>query len=238
MNNYVVILDWMCQDLKLSGNELLIYALIYGFCQDNSSYFFGSRNYIAKTFNISKPTVDKALKSLVEKNLIIKEEMITNNVLLYKYKILLPVKKSYYPGKEILPNNINNTNTINTINKSKNKYNKCIDVIEAYTENKELREILILYLKLRLEMKEKPIFVNQWKGLLNKLSKLTQDDLEKITIVQQSLDRGYASFYPLKSFSKDVYRQKVISEQYTEEEIKELDRLSKEREKRGQRTKF
>ena len=71
-DNYVVIQGWMCNELNLKGNELLVYALIYGFSQDSESQFNGSRSYIANTFNISLPTVDKALQNLIALNYIIK----------------------------------------------------------------------------------------------------------------------------------------------------------------------
>ena len=35
--NYVTILGWMVTDLHLKGNELLVYALINGFCQVGES---------------------------------------------------------------------------------------------------------------------------------------------------------------------------------------------------------
>lgn len=125
-NNYINIQGWMCSKLKLSGNELLIYALIYGFSQDGISEFRGSRSYICKWFNISLPTVDKALNSLVEKNLITKREEIVNNVKYNCYKVILQGSKESLPGvvknlyrgsKESLPNNTNNNynNTHNTI---------------------------------------------------------------------------------------------------------------------------
>lgn len=127
-NNYITIQGWMCTDLKLSGNELLIYALIYGFSQDGVSEFRGSRSYICKWFNISLPTVDKALNSLVEKNLITKREEIVNNVKYNCYKVILQgskeslqgvVKNLYRGSKESLHNNTNNNynynNTHNTI---------------------------------------------------------------------------------------------------------------------------
>lgn len=127
-NNYITIQGWMCTDLKLSGNELLIYALIYGFSQDGVSEFRGSRSYICKWFNISLPTVDKALNSLVEKNLITKREEIVNNVKYNCYKVILQGSKESLPGvvknlyrgsKDSLPNNTNNNynynNTHNTI---------------------------------------------------------------------------------------------------------------------------
>lgn len=123
-NNYVVIAGWMCNELKLSGNELLIFALIYGFSQDGESEFCGSRTYIANTFNISKPTVDKSLKSLMDKNLITKREIVINDIKLNRYKISLGVVKKLYRGgketllgggKETLHNNtnINNSNNNN-----------------------------------------------------------------------------------------------------------------------------
>lgn len=127
-NNYINIQGWMCSKLKLSGNELLIYALIYGFSQDGISEFRGSRSYICKWFNISLPTVDKALNSLVDKNLITKREEIVNNVKYNCYKVILQGSKESLPGvvknlyrgsKESLPNNTNNNynynNTHNTI---------------------------------------------------------------------------------------------------------------------------
>ena len=73
-NNFVVIQGWMCNELDLKGNELLVFALIHGFSQDGESLFRGSREYIADTFNISKPTVDKTLSSLVSKDYLIKIE--------------------------------------------------------------------------------------------------------------------------------------------------------------------
>jgi hypothetical protein len=33
LKNYVTIQGWQVSELKLSGNELIAYALIYGFCQ-------------------------------------------------------------------------------------------------------------------------------------------------------------------------------------------------------------
>ena len=123
-NQYVVVQGWMCNELNLTGNELLIFSLIYGFSQDGMSKFTGGRNYIAKTFNISLPTVDKVLKNLVKKKLVQKYRQVTNNVTFNHYSVNLVVVKDFYGGsketlpevvkdfyggsKETLPNNINN----------------------------------------------------------------------------------------------------------------------------------
>lgn len=39
--SYIVVLDWMVEKYHLKGNELLAYALIYGFSQDEESEYKG-----------------------------------------------------------------------------------------------------------------------------------------------------------------------------------------------------
>nr|UWF88659.1 MAG: Replication initiator protein A (RepA) N-terminus [Bacteriophage sp.] len=71
-NNFIAIQGWMRTRLNLKGNELLIYALIYGFSQDGNSRFTGSRKYIAEWCGCSLDTVDRSLSSLVGKGLLAK----------------------------------------------------------------------------------------------------------------------------------------------------------------------
>lgn len=71
-NNFIAIQGWMRTQLNLKGNELLIYALIYGFSQDGNSRFKGSRKYIADWCGCSLNTVDRSLGSLVNKGLLAK----------------------------------------------------------------------------------------------------------------------------------------------------------------------
>lgn len=68
--NYINIQGWMLHELKLSGNELLIYAIVYGFSQDGQNTFYGSLSYIETMLNISKNGVRNSLKSLIEKGYI------------------------------------------------------------------------------------------------------------------------------------------------------------------------
>lgn len=151
-NNYIVIQGWMCNDLQLSGNELLIYALIYGFSQDGESEFCGSRTYIANTFNISKPTVDKSLKSLIKKGYIIKRQMIINDVQVNRYKVSLQVVKNLYGdskeslphskeilqggSKESLPYNYNNNNYNNTDNDNKEQIPPTLEQVQEYCKER------------------------------------------------------------------------------------------------------
>ena len=62
--NYITIQGFMLTDLKLKGNELLIYACIYGFSQAENQVFNGSLQYLADWTNSTKQGVIKCLKSL------------------------------------------------------------------------------------------------------------------------------------------------------------------------------
>lgn len=88
-----------------------------------------------------------------------------------------------------------------------NLYDKCWLTIQEFTLNQELRDVLDTFLRMRLEIKEKPMYANQWKGMLNKLKK--EDERDWIDIVQQSIDKGWLGFYPLKD--KKVKTHKDIS---------------------------
>ena len=128
---FVTIQGWMVNDLKLKGNELMIYAIIYGFCQEENQVFYGSLNYIANWISSSKQTVIKCLKSLTDKNLIEKNEKFINNVKFCEYrpknfdrgsqKSLIGVVKKFDVGSQkSLPNNIED-NIINKYNSNNNK---------------------------------------------------------------------------------------------------------------------
>lgn len=150
--NYIVIQGWMINELKLNGNELLLYSIIYGFSQDGESCFQGSSNYIAETLNISKQSVFTLLKKLIEKKLIIKIDKIINNVKLVDYKINLGVVKKLYGGsqetllggsQETLHHNTNIDNNKDNINKTyKKNLQEENDIFIDYTFCKNMYEEL------------------------------------------------------------------------------------------------
>ena len=83
--NYITIQGFMLTDLKLKGNELLIYACIYGFSQAENQVFNGSLQYLADWTNSTKQGVIKCLKSLEEKQFIVKKENFINGVKFCEY---------------------------------------------------------------------------------------------------------------------------------------------------------
>ena len=84
--NYVTIQGWMINELNLKGNELLIYAIIYGFSQACDQSFSGTLSYLADWTNSTKQGVIKCLKSLTEKGYIIKKEDYINGVKFCEYR--------------------------------------------------------------------------------------------------------------------------------------------------------
>lgn len=100
---YIHIQWWMAQRLKLSGNELLTYAIVYGFSQDGESAFLGSSKYVSYALRVSRPTAIKALDSLTSKGLIIKTQEKINDIVFNRYKANLQVIKDFdRPYKESL----------------------------------------------------------------------------------------------------------------------------------------
>lgn len=83
--NYIGVQAFMVRDLHLKGNELLIYALIYGFTQAECQKFTGSLSYIADWTCSTKRGVIKNLRSLIEKGLIQKNEITLNGVRYCEY---------------------------------------------------------------------------------------------------------------------------------------------------------
>ena len=72
-SNYVTIQGWMINQLHLSGNELIAYAVIYGFSQAENQYMTCSQEYIGNWCNLSRVNTNKLLKRLIDKGYIIKK---------------------------------------------------------------------------------------------------------------------------------------------------------------------
>lgn len=126
-DNYVNIQGWMINELNLKGNELITYAIIYGFTQKEGQVFSGGASYIADWINSTRQTAMNTIKSLEEKELILKvregdisgktNTYITTKSLVKKFdyyknlpsqKIILDLVKIFdTPSKNFLHNIIN-----------------------------------------------------------------------------------------------------------------------------------
>ena len=77
--NYITIQGWMRTDLNLSGNELIVYAIIYGFSQNKQGEFTGSAQYLADWTGCSRRHIMRILNKLVEDKFVTKTETVLNN---------------------------------------------------------------------------------------------------------------------------------------------------------------
>lgn len=83
--NFITLQGWMRTELGLSGNELIAYALIYGFSQDSETEFKGSAQYVADWCGIARENATKLLKRLVEKGFLNKRDEFINGVKFCRY---------------------------------------------------------------------------------------------------------------------------------------------------------
>lgn len=210
--NYISISGWMVTRLGLKGNELLVYAIIYGFSQDDETKFTGSLQYLADWTNSTKQSCIKCLKSLAEKEYITKYEKIVNGVKFCEYqavklksmvvnKVEQGVKQSLTGGVKQSLHNTLDTNTLdNNIasKKERKRTPKSYDEqIAEYTGNEELQDALKAFIQMRSFI-NKPMTEYALKLMLKKLDELGNDDTTKIAILNQSITHNWQGIFPLK----------------------------------------
>ena len=82
-------------------------------------------------------------------------------------------------------------------------FDKCVAEVDLYTDKPDLRNKLIQFLRIRLEVKDKPFGLASWQGMLEKLDQAVAEcGREYVDVVQQSIDKGWLSFYPIDNKSK------------------------------------
>ncbi len=119
--NYITIQRWMPK-LGLTGNKLIVFALIYGFSQDGESEFYGSLAYIADCVGITKRAVLDIVNELVKNGFIVKTQKTINGVKMCSYKVPNTKTENFAggeksssdePGKNLPPTYNNTLNSDN-----------------------------------------------------------------------------------------------------------------------------
>jgi len=220
-NNYINIQGFMITDLKLSDTELILYALIYGFSQDEESKFSGSLSYMCEATNKCKNSVVKSLNYLIEKGLIIKETIKINNVNFCNYrtnfnKIKEPVGSARYEqggseteqggGSETEHNNkyINNITPIVPLEDKDNNSS-----LKQQKENIEIPEFIKEdiwkdWVQHRKE-KKAPLTNTATKQQIKKLEAWYNEGKDVNIIILDCIERGYRGLYETKSITGGVY---------------------------------
>lgn len=205
---YIVIQDWMISDLQLKGNELLTYALIYGFSQDGESEFKGSLKYISEFLGISKSTAQRSIEKLVDRGIVEKRVEEISGVKFNRYmaheKADTPIVKTStgYSQNDhggIVKMTTNNTNIYNTNNNASNN-TKDKGAPARYFDDEELNNKFLEFLSMRKKIR-KPVRTDRaLKALLKKLHELSGGDVGLMKqIIDQSLDKEWLGLFELKT---------------------------------------
>ena len=84
-DSYVVLQRWMRTELGLKGNELTVYATIYGFSQDGESVYKGGYGYLADWTGLSENGARNIVKELVARGLLKELKTMVGGILVNQY---------------------------------------------------------------------------------------------------------------------------------------------------------
>ena len=227
--DFLNIQGWMINELNLKGNELIIYALIYGFTKDGVSEFRGSRQYMAEWTNSSVRSVQNVVNSLVNKGMIEKNNHINkygsletsgykaiNVPKLSSEKSSSPLEKKVHEGSEKssspLEKKVHEGSEKSSHNNIDNNIsNNIVDIKEKNSKKETVNSVIAEYTENKdlqdalhgfVEMRNKarkPLTARAMKLSLNKLTELALDDVTKIAIVNQSIMHNWLTFYKLQN---------------------------------------
>ena len=219
--NYFVVQGWMLSELGLKNNELLVYAIIYGFSQGGNK-FTGSLQYLCDWTNSGKTSIQNCLKSLREKGLIEKEENTINGVKFCKYYATKcwGITQSDMGITQSDTNNIDN-NIDNTVSKDtgrkKSLYEQCMDIIDMEFIDAEIKEELKSYLTVRI--KSGRMSARSFRTIVLEINELADTKEQAINIIRNATAKGYMKFYPVKQYAKkNSYRDNIQKKPETEED--------------------
>lgn len=98
--NYIVIQPWMFSNLKLSGNEAIVFAIVYGFSQDGKSWYRGGSYYIEQTTPFTQRTAKTHLWTLEKMGIIEMQKETVNGVERNIYRATPGVEEMIFPDRK------------------------------------------------------------------------------------------------------------------------------------------
>ena len=208
-NYYAVLPATIRYDKSLSSSEKLFYAEISALAQKDGRCW-ASRKYFAKLYGVSEKTISCWTAKLAQQgyievrvirnsqNLILRRNITLKVLHTPSYKnVTTPLQKCNYPSyKNVTENNTSKNNK--KVSKAQSKPVENFDsIIQKSTESTELREALIEFVKFRKLIK-KPMTNKALELIIAKLNKLGVSDRERVAILNQSIERGWAGVFALK----------------------------------------
>lgn len=234
-NNFIAIQGWMRTQLNLKGNELLIYALIYGFSQDGESRFKGSRKYIADWCGCSLNTVDRTLGSLVNKGLLAKYpytdaygNRLVDYAAIHPTAAATPAPAATQPPAQDPWANTSNANITqiqqptaepqptpqSTPQPKKTRKAKSFDgIIDNYTNDPQTKDLLGAWLQNR-KAKHSVMTDRAIQGNIDKLDRLAQASHMSVNdYLNEVICRGWSGFFPIGDYRRNGYQQQKPQQQ-------------------------
>jgi len=201
---YFIALDTMSID------ELEIWRLLYRY----SNYETGVTGYTInqlvigadKRLNLTTQKVRTILKKFEKQGYI---KFLTSGSKGKESTLLITIKQQLFnnnstnkneslQGVEDLPNNNLTTKQQHYKEKKNNNKNNYNLIIEAYTDNINLIEVIKDFISMRKTIK-KPVTDRALKTLLKKLDTITNNDDEKIEVLENSINNCWLSVYEPKN---------------------------------------
>lgn len=142
MGWYITILQEMRDQLGLKGNELIVFAFIYGYSQGGHGCYHGSLATLQGVCGIaSRQTAIDVLKSLTEKGYISKSETILNGMKYVSYSACPNIGQGVQKMDKGCPENGHNNKediNINTLsNKGRSRFQKpSLEDIRSYCQER------------------------------------------------------------------------------------------------------
>lgn len=84
-SDFTPIRMWMIQELKLTGNDLLVYSVIYKYSIGKLGLYYGGYEHIQTSTGASRNTVIRSLEKLTDEGIILKQSQVLTNGLLRNY---------------------------------------------------------------------------------------------------------------------------------------------------------
>lgn len=208
-NYYAVLPATIRYDKSLSSSEKLFYAEISALAQKDGRCW-ASRKYFAELYGVSEKTISCWTAKLAQQgyievrvirnsqNLILRRNITLKVLHTPSYKnVTTPLQKCNYPSyKNVTENNTSKNNK--KVSKAQSKPVENFDsIIQKSTESAELRDALIEFVKFRKLIK-KPMTNKALELIIAKLNKLGATDRERVAILNQSIERGWAGVFALK----------------------------------------
>ena len=203
---YAIIPANVRYDEDLTANAKLLYGEITALCNEKG-YCWASNNYFAELYKTSNRTVSRWVSQLVDKGFIRIEIIYKKNTKEVQERRLylsfnIPMDKNDVGGIDkndvggIDKNDVDNNTSFNK-KKERKKEETYNDIISSYTDNEDLKDALIEFIKMRKNIKS-PMTNRALKLLLTSLDKLSNNETTKIDILNQSILNNWKGVFPLK----------------------------------------